>query len=142
MKPALPRLQRASLVVVAVGLVAIAVGTAFYLFASDVPRIDPANANQVERGRRLYVAACASCHGSSLEGQPNWQRRLPNGRLPAPPHDETGHTWHHSDAFLMRITQLGPAAYPGRQSPISLTIRIYGDFSHGLLPIPAEIPAS
>ena len=112
MKPARPRRERASLGVVAVGLGAIAVGTAFYVFAREVPRIDPANANQVERGRRLYVAACASCHGSSLEGQPNWQRRLPNGRLPAPPHDETGHTWHHSDAFLMRITQLGPAAYP------------------------------
>jgi len=96
----------------AVGLVSIAVGTAYYLLAGNPPRIDPANAKQVEQGRRLYVAACASCHGASLEGQPNWQRRLPNGRLPAPPHDATGHTWHHSDEFLMRITRFGPAAYP------------------------------
>lgn len=112
MKPALLRPQRASLILLAVGLVLTAVGTAYYLLASGLPRIDPANAKQVHEGRRLYEAACASCHGLSLEGQPNWQRRLPNGRLPAPPHDATGHTWHHSDAFLMRITQLGPAAYP------------------------------
>jgi mono/diheme cytochrome c family protein len=42
-----------------------------------------------------------------LEGQPNWQRRLPNGRLPAPPHDEGGHTWHHSDNVLFGITKHG-----------------------------------
>ena len=111
-KPAPLRRQRASLIMLTVGLVLIAVGAAYYLLASGLPRIDPANAKQVEQGRHLYAAACATCHGPSLEGQPNWQRRLPNGRLPAPPHDATGHTWHHSDAFLMRITQLGPAAYP------------------------------
>lgn len=112
MKPALLGPQRASLILLAVGLVLITIGTVYYLLASGLPRIDPTNAKQVHEGQRLYVAACASCHGSSLEGQPNWQRRLPNGRLPAPPHDASGHTWHHSDAFLMRVTKLGPAAYP------------------------------
>ena len=52
-------------------------------------------------------------------GQPNWQRRLPNGRLPAPPHDESGHTWHHPDAVLFAITKHGmvpPYAPAGYQS--------------------------
>lgn len=85
---------------------------AFALLRERPVRIDPGDNNQVALGKRLYSTACASCHGASLEGQPDWQRRLPNGRLPAPPHDASGHTWHHSDAFLMRVTRLGPVAYP------------------------------
>lgn len=62
------------------------------------------------RGSRLYAEHCASCHGRNLEGQPDWTTRLPNGRLPAPPHDATGHTWHHSDADLKLITSKGMTA--------------------------------
>ncbi len=64
-------------------------------------------------GRALYQAHCAACHGANLEGQPNWQSPLPNGRLPAPPHDATGHTWHHPDGVFLRITRDGPAAVVG-----------------------------
>ncbi len=64
-------------------------------------------------GQALYATNCASCHGANLEGQPDWQRRLANGRMPAPPHDETGHTWHHSDQQLFRITKGGIAAEIG-----------------------------
>ncbi|MGQ3300046.1 c-type cytochrome [Reyranella sp.] len=84
----------------------------FVLLGEGSVRIDPSDNNQVALGKRLYATACASCHGAALEGQPDWQRRLPNGRLPAPPHDASGHTWHHSDTFLMSVTQRGPAAYP------------------------------
>jgi mono/diheme cytochrome c family protein len=66
----------------------------------------------VDAGRRVYQAACANCHGAILEGQPRWRDRLPNGRLPAPPHDVSGHTWHHPDTVLFQITKKGPAAYP------------------------------
>ncbi|MBU2531841.1 MAG: cytochrome c [Alphaproteobacteria bacterium] len=65
------------------------------------------------KGRRIYDEHCAACHGRQLEGQPDWQRRLPSGRLPAPPHDASGHTWHHSDKVLFRITKQGPAAIVG-----------------------------
>lgn len=74
--------------------------------------IDHTDKAQVERGRRVYQSECASCHGANLEGQPNWQRRQANERLPAPPHDASGHTWHHADQVLIDITKRGPAAYP------------------------------
>ncbi len=43
-----------------------------------------------------------------------WQR-LPNGRMPAPPHDESGHTWHHPDEVLFGITKEG--LVPGKYGP-------------------------
>ncbi|TKW62553.1 MAG: cytochrome c [Paracoccus denitrificans] len=64
-------------------------------------------------GQRLYAENCASCHGADLEGQPDWQTPLANGRYPAPPHDETGHTWHHADALLEQIVRDGTAAVVG-----------------------------
>jgi mono/diheme cytochrome c family protein len=66
--------------------------------------------NEVEAGRKLYAEYCASCHGGNLEGQPNWQKRRADGKLPAPPHDDSGHTWHHSDGQIFRITKLGVMA--------------------------------
>lgn len=66
---------------------------------------------QVMHGAKLYTSHCAACHGARLEGQPDWRRRKPNGRLPAPPHDETGHTWHHPDQILFAITRDGFAAH-------------------------------
>ncbi|MBM1817909.1 cytochrome c [Sulfitobacter pseudonitzschiae] len=62
---------------------------------------------------RLYQENCASCHGANLEGQPDWRSRLPNGRLPAPPHDASGHTWHHTDRVLLDIVKRGTAAIVG-----------------------------
>lgn len=73
-------------------------------------RLDPSDAALVADGRRIYRAACANCHGEALEGQPGWQNRKADGRLPAPPHDPSGHTWHHPDEVLFRLTKYGPAA--------------------------------
>jgi mono/diheme cytochrome c family protein len=68
-------------------------------------------------GRELYLENCAKCHGANLEGQPDWMERLPSGRLPAPPHDETGHTWHHSDNQLFMLIKDGFAAIaPGYET--------------------------
>jgi mono/diheme cytochrome c family protein len=58
-------------------------------------------------GKSVYEQHCAVCHGARLEGQPNWQRKLANGRFPAPPHDDSGHTWHHPDDVLFGITRNG-----------------------------------
>ena len=68
------------------------------------------DAEVVALGARVYQSHCASCHGARLEGQPNWRERGPDGRLPAPPHDESGHTWHHPDEVLFRITKHGVAS--------------------------------
>ena len=75
--------------------------------AGDDPRADPRDAERVALGEKLYAQHCAACHGAKLEGQPDWRRRLPNGKLPAPPHDESGHTWHHPDELLFSITKHG-----------------------------------
>ena len=75
----------------------------------DDARADPGNAARVALGERVYAQHCAVCHGAKLEGQLQWRRRLPNGRLPAPPHDESGHTWHHPDSMLFAITKNGLA---------------------------------
>ena len=97
------------------------VAAGFVLFrfglVSRPPEINPDNPAQVALGRRIYVERCATCHGANLEGQPNWMVRKPNGRLPAPPHDAAGHTWHHPDQQLIVITKKGLSAIvPGYES--------------------------
>ena len=67
----------------------------------------------VAEGRALYDAQCAACHGAGLEGEADWRERDGDGFLPAPPHDETGHTWHHPDRQLFRIVKLGTEAMVG-----------------------------
>lgn len=67
----------------------------------------------VAEGAAIYAAHCAACHGQNLGGQPDWQIRGADGRLPAPPHDPSGHTWHHPDAQLIDITTRGTAAVVG-----------------------------
>lgn len=76
---------------------------------------DPGDSRQVATGKAVYDRHCAACHGAKLEGQPNWQTKLPSGRLPAPPHDASGHTWHHPDAILFGITKHG--LVPGQYAP-------------------------
>ena len=87
-------------------------------FASDEPiKPDPNDPALIARGKVIYAENCASCHGANLEGQPNWRKRLPNGRLPAPPHDATGHTWHHSDRQLFDMVKNGTSAMmPGYET--------------------------
>ncbi len=63
----------------------------------------------IAAGEALYSEHCAACHGANLEGQPNWRTRNADGSLPAPPHDETGHTWHHDNVLLFDYTRLGGA---------------------------------
>lgn len=88
-----------------------AIGGVLFWRHDALPRIDPDDKTQVAQGQMVYGAQCARCHGANLEGQPNWQERLANGRLPAPPHDLSGHTWHHADAQLFAITKHGLAPY-------------------------------
>ena len=78
--------------------------------------IDPsADQGRITLGKTVYAANCAACHGANLQGQANWRERLANGRLPAPPHDKTGHTWHHPDRLLIDMVKNG--LVPGRTAP-------------------------
>jgi len=95
---------------------AIAIGVSVLSFSSaeETAGLLPyQNADRVAHGKELYADYCASCHGVNLEGQPNWQSPDANGLLPAPPHDPSGHTWHHDDALLIRIVTEGTEAVVG-----------------------------
>ena len=74
---------------------------------AETPKADPDDKKQVSRGALVYKKFCSLCHGANLEGQADWRVRLENGKLPAPPHDETGHTWHHADELLFGIVKKG-----------------------------------
>ena len=78
-------------------------------------RLDIGDAKVLATGKAVYDKHCLSCHGARLEGQPNWRERDSAGRLPAPPHDASGHTWHHPDAVLFGITKYG--LVPGKDAP-------------------------
>ena len=79
------------------------------------PLAERATPDALAQGRKLYDAHCAACHGKNLEGEPNWREQKPTGRMPAPPHDDSGHTWHHPDAVLFGITKEG--LVPGKYAP-------------------------
>jgi mono/diheme cytochrome c family protein len=85
---------------------------------------------RIAAGKLVYDAHCASCHGRNLEGQPDWMSRLPSGRLPAPPHDDSGHTWHHPNGVLFALTKHGmkpPYAPEGYSSDMPAFARILSD---------------
>lgn len=108
--------MRNSLVLTLIGGVVLAAGAAAWFFWPRTVRIDATDRALVARGEPLYRQHCASCHGMRLEGQPEWQSRDARGRLPAPPHDDSGHTWHHDDEVLFEVTKYGitkhaPAGY-------------------------------
>ena len=71
----------------------------------------------VDVGKAIYAENCASCHGVVLEGQANWRQRDVEGYLPAPPHDERGHTWHHPDSYLFLMTKYGIEKMIGKSYP-------------------------
>lgn len=68
--------------------------------ATPLPPLPTLDAVQIQNGQAIYQVSCASCHGVNSEGAPNWATPGPDGLFPAPPHDDTGHTWHHSDRVL------------------------------------------
>jgi mono/diheme cytochrome c family protein len=88
-----------------------------------LPALDPA---EVALGRQLYAEQCAVCHGQKAEGQPNWKQPDANGNMPAPPHDDSGHTWHHADGLLYAIIRDG-FRDPLKPPDSPLTMPAFGD---------------
>ncbi len=105
-------------------VVALAIAVYRYAYPTAPDLNDP---SLIARGRTVYAAHCAACHGAQLEGEPNWRRPNADGSLPAPPHDASGHTWHHSDRVLFDITRKGgasvaPAGFPSRMPAFAGTL--------------------
>ena len=101
--------MRAMTAILGIGVLA-ALGAAAYVWtgsAGDVQSGVMPESVDLVAGKALYAETCAACHGVNLEGQDNWRSPGEDGRLPAPPHDETGHTWHHEDQVLFNYTRLG-----------------------------------
>lgn len=104
-----------------VGIIAL-LGLVYYV-ASPVEQatanvtLKPNEPAVVALGEQVYAQNCASCHGAKLEGQANWRQRGLNGYMPAPPHDETGHTWHHPDSYLFTMTKYGIEKMIGKPYP-------------------------
>ena len=96
-----------------IGLGILLVGAAIYHFSSSVYEAEASIALKhkdddiIDLGRVVYAENCGSCRGVALEGAANWRQRDVDGYLPAPPHDETGHTWHHSDSYLFLMIKYG-----------------------------------
>lgn len=94
-------------------LFAICAVAAMPAIAAEPGPVPYQDAEAVALGRGIYADYCGSCHGENLEGEPNWRITKDNGMRPAPPHDETGHTWHHADALLFDLTKRGVAEVVG-----------------------------
>ena len=91
------------------GVLLILVGAIASLSSQPSYEIDPANPQLVALGQQVYEAQCAGCHGPNLEGETDWNLPSPDGLIKAPPHDETGHTWHHDNAYLIESIVKGGA---------------------------------
>lgn len=73
------------------------------------PAAESATAAELALGKTVYVENCASCHGANLEGEADWKTANDDGSFRSPPHDETGHTWHHDDGYLLERIRYGTA---------------------------------
>jgi mono/diheme cytochrome c family protein len=80
---------------------------------------------QVTSGKPLYMLWCASCHGRRLQGQPLWQLADQFVGKRAPAHDETGHTWQHSDEELFHMTKFG--RFPATPSDVASFMPAFKD---------------
>ena len=104
------------------------VGGVIFYFSSPLDKAESGISLQykdravVDVGKAIYAENCASCHGVVLEGQANWRQRDAEGYLPAPPHDERGHTWHHPDSYLFLMTKYGIEEMIGKSYPNNMPV--------------------
>lgn len=91
-----------------------------------LPPLPTLDTVEVAVGRQVYLEYCAACHGQNAEGQPNWKQPDANGNMPAPPHDNSGHSWHHADGLLYEIIRDG-FRDPLKPPDSPLTMPTFGD---------------
>ncbi|HUN08236.1 MAG TPA: cytochrome c [Aggregatilineales bacterium] len=78
------------------------------------------DATELTQGQTIYTQYCAACHGIEGQGQFPAAPLEPDatGRIGAPPHNEIGHSWHHSDVLLIRYVTEGGFSDPTRFYPM------------------------
>lgn len=69
-------------------------------YGTPIPAVPTLNASRVARGLELCQTNCQRCHGANGAGAPDWKVPDANLNFPPPPHNDNGHTWHHSDRVL------------------------------------------
>ena len=90
---------------------------------TPVPPVPTLEEASIDRGADLYAQYCSECHGDNLEGALDWKRPLADGSYPPPPHDDSGHTWHHPDELLQQIiAQGGDPAYNSKMPAFGETL--------------------
>ena len=82
----------------------------------EIPPPPPLDPERIAQGQELYAEYCAECHGADGEGQPDWKTPNEDGSFKPPPHDSSGHTWHHDDDLLLDIIANG-SDFPQTQMP-------------------------
>jgi mono/diheme cytochrome c family protein len=80
--------------------------------APEIPPLPILDRDQIALGQGVYETHCASCHSQNLEGEPDWEVQNEDKSFRAPPHDASGHTWHHGDDQLIESIRLGGARLP------------------------------
>ena len=84
----------------AVGLSAALIGGGLWLAWASTPSWPDTISTLLRerRGQQVYDASCVSCHagptGGAIDDYP-------------PRHNANGHTWHHPDCFIIRVTRDG-----------------------------------
>lgn len=83
-------------------------------------RAQLADEDTLSLGQTVYEQHCAECHGVDGEGQFPDAPMEPDetGRIGAPPHDGTGHTWHHDDGLLIDYVINGGKGNPEQFYPM------------------------
>lgn len=104
----------AAVVVLGIGVVYLVAGSPWD--GSPGETAVASSAGPVIDGAELYTANCAACHGANLEGVADWKKSNPDGSLKPPPHDSSGHTWHHGDPTLLAIIANG-GGFPETKMP-------------------------
>ena len=90
--------------------------------ATELVELKLNDAVYVNGGKMVYLEQCASCHDVNLKGQDGWRNTIVDGMRLAPPHDQSGHTWHHPDELLFNLTKYGFKAMIGDDYEVSMPV--------------------
>ncbi len=99
----------ATWVVLAGALAGIVALAAMHQGPSSPGRATALDPERVARGRAIFEANCAACHGTNGVGE---DPANAEGGYPAPPLDTSGHAWHHTDRDLAAFISNGSPNTP------------------------------